>query len=1370
MRYTFATFPRLSLSRNGSGDWQDGIAPSRQKQACTWYRRYRPWTFRFLARNNSGQVPGADSKGEDIGVTLSEGNALARLFEADGERVMRCRLCDHANRASALHCGACGQYLLTTCPVCANDNSPDSGFCDSCGSQLVGAIAEKRAKVDATLATPPAEHELINSATAVRASAHLAPRQYTPPHLTEKILQSRFALEGERKQVTVMFCDMANSTELAHRLGAEAMHKLLNQFFALALTEVHRLEGTVNQFLGDGFMALFGAPVAHEDHVRRALLAALGIRERLKKVEESADSALSAVSVRMGVNTGMVVVGTIGDNLRMDYTAIGDTTNIAARLQQFAQPGQICVGETVHAAGQSFFDFSPLAKQNLKGVAEAVSVYCVTKAHREHAASRTVRLGIGSPLVGRDRELSTIEDALIHLGAGEGGILILTGEPGAGKSRLVTEVRRQPTDVPLRWLEGRALSFGRSLSYLPFIEILKSCFNIGEDDTEVETWQKLESSLVALFAERTSEMLPYLATVLALRLPSELEDKVKYLDGQALRRQVFLCMRQFFERLTQRQPVVLLLEDWHWADQSSIELAEHLLTLAASSRMLAFFATRPEPDGPSQSIRQCVARQPGLSLREISLLPLSDRQSEIMIANIVGGVALPAALREQLLRKTEGNPFFIEEVIRTLISEGVLVHGARDDDWHALKRIDEVLLPDTVQGVILARIDRLDEGGKEALKLASVIGRSFFNRVLEAISATRRDLKSSVAELEHAELIRERQGLPEIEYVFKHALVHEAAYGSILVENRRVIHGQVAQAIEMLFEGRLDEFTSLLAHHYTRAEDWEKAQSYLFKAGDQAGRMAADTEALEHFRLAEAAYQKAFGDRLSPLQRASLARKVGSALYGTGNYMAALEQFRRALSQLGRPYPTSRWGVRRVIVKHLWAHMLRHLRSRLRLPVPRSMDLVTAQEIATICHSMAWMDYFLDKERMFLDCLIELSAGEQSAYIVAEARGLSSLGFGFMIFDLRRLARWYHERAGVIAHQTAHPSAMAFSAFSLGFLDFYDGRWDTCEANLDKGGTIYRQAGDIHRWGGAMIIRGLVVAFRGDLAQLAVIATDLVSAGQDAADPQLTSWGLQVRGHRGLAVGPLDAVVADLRAGVALAESIPAWNNFLYQQSLLGKCLVLQGKLDEAMVGLRTALRIMETAQLSRPFDQVELLTAVTACSLALAERQTGPERPRALRLARRAAHRALLSARIQPGWLPQALRHQGTLEWLCGKPVAAQRHWRESAILAERYEFKIEHAQTLLEMGQRTGVLGMVEQASDMFRHTGATCYRALALHALAQLHGQSSGDPAIIARHAANAITALAEVHAYGALEVAQRAYPSAPAVPQHAPTDIH
>ena len=381
--------------------------------------------------------------------------------------------------------------------------------------------------------------------------------------------------------------------------------------------------------------------------------------------------------------------------------------------------------------------------------------------------------------------------------------------------------------------------------------------------------------------------------------------------------------------------------------------------------------------------------------------------------------------------------------------------------------------------MILARIDRLEEEVKQALKLASVIGRSFFHRVLKAISEAQRSLDGNLADLEHAELIRLRQQLPEVEYIFKHALVQEAAYGSILAERRRGIHRRVAQAIELLFEDRLDEFTSLLAYHYTRAEDWEKAQEYLFKAGDQAGRMAADVEALEHFRQAEAAYLKAFGDRLSPLQRTSLARKVGAALYGTGHYEQAQEQFRRALLQVGLRYPTSRWGVRRAILKYLAAHFVRRLRRRAGIPIERDMDPELAKEISAVCHHMSWVDYFFDEERMVLDSLLELHVGEHSHYSLAEARGLSSLGFGFMEFNARRLARSYHTEASAVAQRTNNPSAIAFAWLALGFLDFYDGLWDEGESVLGQAAGAYREAGDIHGWGGATLMLSFVAYFRG---------------------------------------------------------------------------------------------------------------------------------------------------------------------------------------------------------------------------------------------------------------------------------------------------
>jgi class 3 adenylate cyclase/tetratricopeptide (TPR) repeat protein len=1242
---------------------------------------------------------------------------------------MKCPRCQVENDDHLKFCEECGASLTGACPNCGAQIRPGQKFCGECGTTLTSAIAPQPA----------------------------APEQYTPKHLAERILTSRSALEGERKQVTVLFCDIANSTELAHRLGAEAMHELLNAFFELALTEVHRVEGTINQFLGDGFMALFGAPVAHEDHVRRALLSALGIRQRLRD-SATEKAALSHLRVRMGLNTGAVVVGKIGDNLRMDYTAVGDTTNLAARLQHLSQPGSIYASPSVYAAGHPYFDFRPIGKHFLKGISEPLAVYDLTRArHRDESESRARTLGVGSPLVGRDAELALLQAQLDEVTGGKGGILVLTGEPGAGKSRLVAEMKRQSSARDLLWLEGRSVSFGRSLSYWPFIEILKNCFGIEDDVSEDESWRKLDQGLRAVFAERTHEMLPYLATVLALRVPSEYEDRLKYLDGQGLRRQVFLCMRQLFEQLARRQPIVLLQEDWHWADSSSIELAEHLLPLAETTPVLALFVTRPEPDGATASIRKFASKNPAHRFQEIILSRLSEEHSAALVANLIGRLDPPVALREQILRKAEGNPFFIEEVIRSLVTDGVLVRGPRDHAWRLAERVDQVNLPDTIQGLILARIDRLEEEVKQALKLASVIGRSFFHRVLSAINDAQHSVDSSLADLERAELIRLKQQLPEVEYIFKHALVQEAAYGSILAERRRGIHRRVAQAIELLFEDRLEEFTSLLAYHYTLAEDWEKAQEYLFKAGDQAGRMAADMEALEHFRQAEAAYLKAFGDRLSPLQRASLARKIGAALYGTGHYEQAHEQFRSALLQLGLRYPTSRWGVRRAILKNLAAHLIRRLRRRAGVPIERDMDPDVAKEISAVCHHMSWVDYFFDQERMLLDSLLELHVGEHSHYALAEARGLSSLGFGFTEFNARRLARMYHAQAGAVAQQSNNPSAIAFAWLALGFLDFYDGRWEEGESVLGKAAAAYRQAGDIHGWGGATLILSFVAYFRGKLMVAANLSAELVRAGQDAADPQVASWGLQNVAYPGLACGPLDEVAANLRKGASLAAKIPAWQNLVYQYALLGKCYALQGKLDECRAALSDALHVLKAQHMNSAFDQVEYLTAVAILNVALADRMEDPTRRTAVREARRASYKAVRYARQVAGWLPEALRLQGTSAWLSGDREAARKRWCESIAVAEKYEFPVECARTLMEIGHRTGDIDLVERASQVFEQSGAKVFLALALHSLAQLRSRLSTDTGSTIISFGKAIAALQEVEVEYELGVAcrQRAY---------------
>ena len=374
------------------------------------------------------------------------------------------------------------------------------------------------------------------------------------------------------------------------------------------------------------------------------------------------------------------------------------------------------------------------------------------------------------------------------------------------------------------------------------------------------------------------------------------------------------------------------------------------------------------------------------------------------------------------------------------------------------------------------------------------------------------------------------------------------------------------------------------------------------------------------------------------------------------------------------------------------------------------MDLAVATETSTIVHMMSWADYFLDKERMLLDSLLELHVGECSDHALAEARGLSSVGFGLMTFRLRRLARRYHHRAVAVAQRSANASAIAFAWFAMGFLDFYDGQWDECESRMGKAVTAYREAGDLHRWGAAALMLAWVLSARGDLAGARTLTSEMVRAGKDAADPQLTSWGLQNLGRALVALGPLSEAEAVLREGRALAQSIQAWDNMLHLQAVLVRCLLLQGKLQECAALLDEAHRIIQREKMVQAFDQVEVLVADAAYHVAVAEREQGTARAAALREAKRACGKAHRCAQQMPMWLPTMLRLRGTADWLGGDVAGANKQWKESLKVAELSVFPIERALTLLEKGQRSGNAELVAQAATLFRQTGADTYLALA------------------------------------------------------------
>jgi tetratricopeptide (TPR) repeat protein len=836
-------------------------------------------------------------------------------------------------------------------------------------------------------------------------------------------------------------------------------------------------------------------------------------------------------------------------------------------------------------------------------------------------------------------------------------------------------------------------------------------------------------------------------------MTGEYEQRVKFLDAQALGRQVFLSMRQLFEQLARRQPILVVMEDWHWVDHSSVALCEHLLPLTSSLGVMFWFVTRADPGDPAARIRAAASRNPGLPFQEIALVPLGEDHSSDLIDNLLGMSDLPQGVRIQILRKTEGNPFFIEEVVRALIAEGTLVKDAREGSWRLAKPVAALALPDTIQGVIVARIDRLEEGVKNVLKLASVIGRSFFLRILQAIAEASDAVDSVLGQLEHAELIRLRQQLPELEYIFKHALVQEAAYGSILAERRRALHRSVAEAMEKVFADRMDEFTSVLAYHYALAEDWEKAQGYLFKAGDQAGRMAADAEALEHYRQAEAAYMKVAAKELTALQRAMLDRKLGQAYYGVGDYHQAVEHFSQALLHLGIRYPRTRGAVRRSILKFLSAHFLRRLLSGAGRGIRPKMDLAVARELSTICRSLTWLDYFADEERFALDGLIELYAGERSGDVLARVSGLVTLSAVLQMFRVLPLARRRTAEAVAAAQDSGLPAAIGPAFLARGWMQWtVTGSLDESVQSFEQSAAAYKGIGDIRLWGGTTSAHCWVAWQQADFASAAKLASDMVRFGQDAGDPHVTSWGRNGLGILALAVGPLDEAASHLSIVCDMSAKISNFRTHASNAGLLGKCRLRQGRLSEATAALQQAIGILQARHLRGVFSATPLNAFAELC-MVNAARLSGAPRRQALRSASRACVNALRCARDVITFLPEALRLHGTLAWLSGDTAAAQERWTKSLATAGNLGLAVERARTLLEMGDRVGDVSLVDEATGVFEQTGARVDLAFSLHARARMGPESGADASSTLQRYDQAIVVLDEVKAEYALGVACR-----------------
>ncbi len=722
---------------------------------------------------------------------------------------MKCSKCQSENPDDAQFCIECGNPMEFHCPKCGAITPATGKFCKACGHNL------KEPKE-----TPSVDYS--------------EPQSYTPKHLADKILTTRSSIEGERKLVTVFFADVANYTSVSEKLDPEEVHQIMDGAFKILMDEIHKYEGTINQFTGDGVMALFGAPVAHEDHAQRACYAALAIQNTLEEYGDKIEKDTGVeFKMRVGLNSGPVIVGAIGDNLRMDYTAVGDTTNLGSRMESMAGPGTILISGNTHRLVRDFFEFESLGKIEMKGKKEPQDAFELIKAGEVGTRiGASVAKGL-TRFVGRKNSMAVLLDAFDKVKSGSGQVVGLLGEAGVGKSRLLLEISNLLPQGNYQYLEGRCLQYGGSMAYLPVLDILRSYFDIKEGDREFLIKKKMAEKILDL-DEKLKGVIPPFQSLLSLKVDDQ---DFSRLEPKEKREKIFEALRDLMIRVSQEKPLVLIVEDLHWMDKTSEEFLGYLIGRLANTPILLLLLYRPEYTHPWGSKSYYTK----IGLDQLG----AQSSSELVKAILEEGEAAPE-LTQLILNRAAGNPLFMEEFTHTLLENGSI---KRKDEKYVLSgKASDIQVPEAIQGVIAARLDRLEENLKRTMQVASVIGRDFAFRILQTITGMREELKSYLLDLQGLEFIYEKNLFPELEYIFKHALTQEVAYNSLLSKRRKEIHARIGRAIEELYAERLEEFYEMLAYHYSRSDSLEKACRYSRLSGKKAEGNYSHREACDFYK------------------------------------------------------------------------------------------------------------------------------------------------------------------------------------------------------------------------------------------------------------------------------------------------------------------------------------------------------------------------------------------------------------------------------------------------------------------------------------------------------------------------------------------
>jgi class 3 adenylate cyclase/tetratricopeptide (TPR) repeat protein len=1061
---------------------------------------------------------------------------------------MKCPNCAHENAIEAKFCEQCATPLTRTCGHCGNPVSPVAKFCSECGRPLTAADDVSR---------------------------FASPRSYTPQHLADKILAGR-AMEGERKQVTVLFADIKGSMELFVGRDAEAVQKLFEPVLDRMIEAVHFYEGTVNRVLGDGIMALFGAPIAHEDHAVRACYAALRMQERVKQfANEIERSGGTPVTIRIGLNSGEIVVCGIGNDLYMDYTVVGQAAHLASRLEQMAKPGTVLTSADTLMLAEGYIATAPLGAVPVKGLIEPINVYEVTG-----VGEAKTRLDVASrrgltPFVGRELELEQLHRAQQLAAQGHGQVVGIVGEAGVGKSRLVREfVSSLPT---AGWLvvQSSSVSYGRATPYLPVIQMLRDYLKISTNDSIRSIRESLANKILALDPALHDAIPPLLDLLDTL----EENHPFRSLDLALRRQHTYQAVVRLILAEARARPVVAVFEDLHWNDSLSLGLLNELVVAAQAARFLLLVSYRPE-------YRDEWRHRP--NYRQIRLDPLASHSLTGFLRALLGSEDSLAPLKTFLVERANGNPLFAEEIVRRLIDTGTL--GGARGNYHLARPFSGSDVPPTVQAILAARIDALPQIEKRLLQEAAVVGYQIPVALLHAIcSLTENELHGCLENLQASEFLYMTQLSPERQYSFKHAFTHEVTYSGVLHERRREIHARIVDAAERLYADRLSENIERLSHHALRGDLKEKAVDYLRQAAVKAAARSAITDARERFEQALNVLKTLPENQTTMQQAFELRVELRPVLRQLGEVRQMLEHLREA-ETLAEHLKDDR---RRGRVCGLMTTVLSTLNELDEAVVTGARALEIAQRIqepqlgivATGCLEQA--HYYRGEFARVVQIAIENLAAipdEWEREYFGLAVPLSVFSRGWLVMSLAELGRFaeaakYEAEAIRLAESTEHAHTIGWARLTSSMLHFFEGDWARARALVEHWTNIPRTL-DV-----AVLLPWAIASSAWALAQIGDSREALarVREGEQLLERQTTlgivghrSWAYQALGRACMILGRLDEAK---RLGTQALESAKRQPGFAaHAHHLLAESRIQSGRFDaeSAATHYRQAISIAE--------------------------------------------------------------------------------------------------------------------------------------------------------------------------------------------------